>query len=445
MKKWKIVYDTYCKAVDRVYAAVQPYLNYNLVCDQTECDDNNIIFVGLDETLEGYSIKVSKPEGEVQRMEILAKDEINLLYAASDFKNIYLPYARNAEGRTPVYFTNKLFTEPMKEYELVTKPRIQNRGLWTWGYVIYDYKKYIDNMVTLKLNTLIIWNDYVPSNVNEVIDYAHENGVQMYLGFAWGWHSKCAESDSILHIDEVEKTVLNTYETQYQNLACDGIYFQSFTEVQDDTLNGVVVADAVTDFVNKTAGKLLQMNPQLKLIFGLHATSVKNKLDVIKKVDNRIMIMWEDAGAFPYQYLACDIDGFEETVALTRKIQNLREGAFGVVLKGVTCLDWFCFEHQKGEFVLGKTEPGVMRRKLEDKREMLKHVQAYWIRNAKYAHEMMKEFSEETMVTVLAEDCVFEECINYPVALYAQMMWDDNRSIQDIMTETAMMTDVTMV
>lgn len=445
MKRWKIVYEKYCKAVDRLYSTVQPYLNYNIVCDREVVADTNIIYIGLDKEMEGYRIHVSKPENEVQRIDIIGRDEIQLLYAASDFRNVYLPYARNCDGRTPLYFTNQLFKGPMKEYELVTKPRIKNRGIWTWGYVIYDYKKFIDNMVTLKLNTLIVWNDYVPSNINDVISYAHENGVRIYLGFAWGWDAVCAESDTILRMDEVEAAVLEIYECQYKNLQCDGIYFQSFTEVNDDTLNGVVVADAVTDFVNRTAGKLLEKNKELKLIFGLHATSVKNRLDVIQKVDNRIMIMWEDAGAFPYQYLPCDTDGFGETVEFTRKIQNLREGDFGVVLKGVTCLDWYSFEHQKGEFVLGVADDRLIKQKFVDKRSMLKHIQAYWIINAKYAHEMIKELNEDTMVTVLAEDCVFEEVINYPVALYAQMLWDCNRSTEEILCETALMTDVVLV
>ena len=39
------------------------------------------------------------------------------------------------------------------------------REMWTWGYVIYDYKGFVDNMVKCKLNTLIVWNDYLPLNI----------------------------------------------------------------------------------------------------------------------------------------------------------------------------------------------------------------------------------------------------------------------------------------
>ena len=126
-------------------------------------------------------------------------------------KHIY----KDAEG---LFKNNK----PVEEYELVEKPKIKQRGLWTWGYVIYDYKKYIDNMVTLKFNTLIIWNDYLPVNIRDVISYAHENGVKIYLGFSWGWDTSCGERDAILHTDEISQNVVNTFEKEYLNLDCDG-------------------------------------------------------------------------------------------------------------------------------------------------------------------------------------------------------------------------------
>ena len=445
MKKWKIVYETYCKAVDQVYATVQSYLGYHLVCDMVLEEEKNIIYIGIDPNLEGYRIKVWPAERENQRIEIQGKDIIHLLYAASDFRNIYLPYARYSNVHSPVYYLHDLFTAPMKEYELVTKPRIKHRGIWTWGYVIYDYKKYIDNMVTLKLNTLIVWNDYLPANIREVIDYAHENGVQIYLGFAWGWDTDCKGCGTILQTESLKGAIVETYRSWYEKLDCDGIYFQSFTELGDDHIDGIDVAEAVTKFVNVVGDSLLAIKSDLKLLFGLHATSVKNRLHVIRNVDPRIAIIWEDLGAFPYDYMPCKVEGFEETIELTRAVQNLRESGFGAVLKGLFCLDWTTFVHQEGQYVLGKADEAFLKRKVEEKKEILRYVQAYWIRNAKYAHEMMKEFREDDMITVLAEDGMVEEIINYPLALYAQMMWDSNRSLEEILSETALMTDVTFV
>ena len=446
MLRWKVVYKDYTKAVENLYSLISSMVKYSVVCDDKENEEYNTLYIGLNNELEGFRIRVFAAEGEKQRIEITARDEINLMYAVSDFKNIYIPYAKNSSKRAPGYFFHKLFAdEPMKEYDVCMKPRIKNRGLWTWGYVIYNYKKYIDNMVKLKLNTLIIWNDYLPENINDVINYAHDNGVKLYLGFAWGWDTKCNESEYILNTDKLTQEIKNKYEKEYSKLNCDGIYFQSFTEMGDESVNGKVIAQVVTDFVNKTADEILKEHGKLEILFGLHATSVKNKLDIIKNVDERISIIWEDVGSFPYSYSPADIDDFEETKELNNKLQNLRNGGFGAVLKGVYCLDWSNFEHQKGNYILGTADEAFLREKVKEKRDIIKRIQSDWIRNAKYAHEIIKDFNEDAIITVLAEDGVFEEVINYPIALYAQMLWDSDRTIEDIMCETAHMTEVEFV
>lgn len=438
--EWTIVYEKYCRAVDITVSAVEPFLSYGISCTTNIPEDKSFIYIGIDKSLDdGFKIKVHPAEEGRQRIDILAADEVNLLYAAHDFKNNYLPQARYSHTHINPFYFNRIFEEPLKEYELVSKPRIKDRGIWTWGYVIYDYKKFIDNMVSLKLNTLIVWNDHLPVNIKEIIDYAHQNGVKLYLGFAWGWDTAFVD---ISDVNKMIPGILNTFETQYAALGCDGIYFQSFTEVSTDSINGVPVAETVTAFVNEIGGKILEKHKDFKLLFGLHATSVKNKLDIIKNVDDRISIIWEDAGAFPYAYTPNVIENFDETKAFTQKIRDLRSGGFGAVLKGVICLNWNTFKHQKGEFVLGCSDKNFIRNRAEQKREILKFVQAYWIRNAKYAHELIKEFRSDSMVTVLTEDGMFEETLNYPMALYAEMMWNSDRSTDDILSSTALRPDV---
>jgi hypothetical protein len=51
----------------------------------------------------------------------------------------------------------------------------------------------------LKLNQLIIWNDYMPLNVEEIIDYAHSYGIEVIFGYAWGWKPGFGK-----HITEIE-------------------------------------------------------------------------------------------------------------------------------------------------------------------------------------------------------------------------------------------------
>ena len=445
MKRWKIVYDKYCPGVEKIYSAVQEHLPYILVCDKDVDEEYNMIFVKIDNSIEGFKIIVNEAKEDNQSVEIVAYDETNLLYAASDFRNVYLPYAKYKNGDNVYdFYHNNPFFDKLRTFNYTSKPRIHHRGLWTWGHTIYDYKKYIDNMVTLKMNTVIIWNDYVPVNIDDVIEYAHKNGVKIFLGFPWGWDTKCDKND-IFDTSELTKSVVEKYKNEYLSLKCDGVYFQSFTELSGDSINGVNIAEAVTDFVNNTAQKIFELNPDLSLLFGLHATSVKSKMDVFKKVDPRIAIIWEDMGAFPYNNSSDFTDNFDETRKMNCLAQNLRDGGFGAVLKGNYRLDWNTFEHQEGPYVMGVCSDSELKRRAEAIKPLLKKIQADWIINAKYAYELIKDFNEDAMVTILAEDGLFEEILSYPVALYAQMMWDSSENLEEIMHKVAKMPDVDFV
>lgn len=445
VKRWKIVYEKYSRAVEKIYSSVQEWVPYTLVCDKNSDEEYNMIFIKTDSSVDGFKITVGEADGENQSIEIIAGDEINLLYAAADFKNIYLPYAKykNCDNVYDFYHS-KPFNDTLRPFSYASKPRIRHRGLWTWGHTIYNYKKYIDNMVTLKMNTLIVWNDYVPANIDDVINYAHENGVKIYLGFAWGWDTSC-DKNNISDTSELTKSVVEKYKKEYASLSCDGIYFQSFTELSYEDIDGVSIAEAVTDFVNNTARELYKIKADLSLLFGLHATSVRNRMDVFRKLDSRVSIIWEDMGAFPYHNSSDGTENFAETQEINRRAQSLRNGGFGAVLKGNYRLDWGNFEHQSGPYIMGICGEDELKRRAEEKKPLLKKIQADWIRNAKYAHELIKDFDENTMVTVLAEDGLFEEIISYPVALYAQIMWDSSKSIDEIMHTVAQMPDVDFV
>ncbi|MBQ8605886.1 MAG: hypothetical protein IJ408_04045 [Clostridia bacterium] len=434
MSKWQIDFEKDCKAVKKINEVVSRYVDYPVPCNVKNSDSCRIV-LKTDSAMDGYSIIARD-----NKIEITAKDEINLLYAASDFKNKLIPFWKNPSAKASHYFIP--FTDEPPQFELITKPKIDKRGIWTWGHVIYDYKKFIDNMVALRLNTLIIWNDYVPTNIKEVLNYAHENGVYIYLGFAWGWDQKCAEQ--IKDLDTMPETIAKKYEREYSSLDCDGIYFQTFTELDVEEINGVTIADAAVELVNKTAALIYAQKPELEILFGLHATSVSTKLDIIAKKDPRITVMWEDLGSFPYGYVPSVIKDFEKTLELQRKIRE-KLGSFTAVLKGVACLDWTTFKHQEGPFVMGECSKEFILKKLEEKRDLLRYVQAHWIKNAKYAHEIIKDFSKDDIITVLCEDCVFEEVINYPMAIYAQMLWDSDRSTEDILCECALMDEVTFI
>lgn len=118
----------------------------------------------------------------------------------------------------------------MVDFALSEAPKLENRGIWTWGYVIYDYRRFLDNMARLRMNMLTIWNDCPPINIAEIIDYAHSRGIKIVLGFHWGWGMDEIDLTKNSHVQILKKSVLKNYEQNYAKLPHDGIYFQTLTE-----------------------------------------------------------------------------------------------------------------------------------------------------------------------------------------------------------------------
>ncbi len=401
---------------------------------------------------EGYSIKIADNpyDGENKIIIVCGSDDNGTLYGAAELIESVIPYLDNidAEQRYPdVTFDNEFF----KDYEVQDSPSFKMRGIWSWGHVVYDYRRYIENMAHLKMNTLILWNDHVPLNIDDVIEEAHSWGIKIYLGFSWGWNEARPENGGLDISDEdkllkIQDSIIENYKNNYRNLDIDGIYFQSFTETEKDEINHVVIAERVVKFVNDTAEKILSISPNLAVMFGLHASSVSDKIEYIKKTDKRVMIVWEDAGAFPYSYTPRKLEDYDKTVEFSAKIAVLRGGneRFGVVTKGLTCLDWLSFSHLKGEFVMGKQQD-FRERRTREKEKLWKYIDAYWVKNAKYAYDVFKALrrsNPDTMVTALIEDGMFEEEIHKSAAIFAGMLWDTESDVDELVLKASIRNDV---
>ena len=364
-----------------------------------------------------------------------------MLYGCIDFYDKYLS-SIEWTGRSDPYIKNP-FEKALPDFSLTSAPSVKQRGLWTWGHVIYDWRGYIDNMMRLKMNTLIMWNEFLPLNHREIIDYAHRAGIKVYFGFPWGWSTNCKNVD-MNALDALSDSVVDYYEKNYAASGCDGIYFQSFTELSDDSISGVSIAEAVTDFVNKTAAKIFARYPSLDLQFGLHAMSVKTRLDCIARVDSRITIVWEDCGAFPYDYLPNMVSDFDETLELVSRITTLRGESerFGSVLKGLTKLDWRFFEYPTGPYYIGASSERKIGELKARKTDVWRIVEAGWIANASYAYDTVKAIAADTKgdccLTALVEDGVFERAIHYPVALLAEMLWDTEKDTAELTYSVAL-------
>lgn len=459
---WKIVYNNYSglekKAVELLSKDVGKYLIRNegvytlyvLPCEKEgNSIEKNAIIIGLYEQSEtvrkfvkkeeikenGFLVKVVKnPENESCNIVILtACDEIELFYAAVSFLDDYIP------NNSPMFGAMRrpqlIFDYPLKEYSYSESTTNKTRSVFTWGHPINDYRTYIDNMARLKLNQLIIWNDYMPLNVRDVIDYAHSYGIEIIFGYAWGWINGCDKLTDIsdARLKELKEQIIRKYEDNYAKIGCDGIYFQSFTERPDEYVGGRLIAEAVTALVNDTAGTLLEKYPKLKLQFGLHAFSVKNHLEEIAKVDKRVEILWEDCGAFPFNYdpIVRSDEEFEKTLEFTKKILTLRgkDAPVGLVFKGMMVLDWTRFAYQSGPFVLGNNASEITEhdRRLRD--GGWKIFSASWMQYGQYAMKMLKFIQENALGDVnLCLAGTFDGGMYFPYALCSQMIrtLDDN-------------------
>lgn len=371
-------------------------------------------------------------------------DQAGLLYGVVDY--ITRVIAASEYPDDDRYRVNP-FESPLPDRELRSAPAVKERGIWTWGHVIYDYRRFIDNMVRMKFNTLILWNDHAPVNARDMVEYAHGANVKIFWGFAWLWDTKCAEVDPETVFDHSAE-ILALYEKEYLPLGGDGIYFQSFTEVNTETIGNYLIADLVTRFVNATAALFYEKYPDIELQFGLHAESVRNRLPYLAQVDPRIRIVWENCGSFPFDYVPKRIENHVETQTFVREIARLRGGNefFGVVSKGLTKLDWRAFHHIEGPIALGHSSDWMMENRVERKRKIWRYLQAYWIANGDKALEMFRTLQDakdgDLMITSLIEDGLFEAKIPFPAALYAEMVWDTHGELSEILPRVALRSDV---
>ena len=447
--------DTARAGIDLLAGALAEYFPYVLPVRFTEekTAEENTVAVGLAATnpllkrcaalgllsvpqkSEGYAIYVGEhplKKGR-QLIAIAGNDEKGVLYGCVDFCNKYLgKFAYPCLYPLGDGFHTRVFEGVLPTWLYTASPAIPRRAIWTWGHVIYDYRAFLDNMVWLRLNEIVIWNDVAPINAKEIVSYAHARGIRVIFGYAWGWGVRCEEAIKAFReaaaYAALKENVLRTYEEEYAPLGADGIYFQSFTELSTEEIDGVSIAEAVTKAVNDIAGELLSRHPSLHLQFGLHASSVKSKLAVIEEVDPRITIVWEDCGTFPYHYDPHKIDHFEETLELTQRLLALRgeNERFGCVLKGMLNLDWTRFEHFSAPYVLGHRSRRFIKKRTDEKNHAWRLIQAAWLKNAEYARQTIAKIAKGArapIVELLVEDAMLEEEILFPTALCAEMLW----------------------
>lgn len=465
--RWKIVCGHELspiekKAVNELYATVRGYLPYIITVCQNESEitkNDNIIYVGTKSSVpafetmseqgffkeetraEGFSIKVAPSKRCKARTDIVIQgaDESGVLYGVYEFRHRYLDHIAKYHGYHFEYVP-KPFESEMPRFELQSAPSIKYRGLWTWGHMIYDYRRYIDNMAQCKLNTLIMWNDGAPLNGREIVDYAHSRGIRVIWGFTCGW----GEDIQIDPTNEQEcdfwaKEVVATYDREYRELGGDGIYFQGFTETNDKTINGISIASLITKWINRVSAAFQNAYPGLYVQFGIHGTSIGQNYIEMQDMSKDVTPVWEDCGAFPYHYDPRNNNGrTKSTLAFTKQLVEMAKnsGRFGEVLKGFTVLHWHSFEHYKGRIIVGETDLAYQKSRRAQKEFYWKFSEPYWLNHAddfkRHVACIADAALEDSTITALVEDGVFEEGVPCSVGIYSELLWDSNAKVDEV-------------
>jgi len=470
--RWRIVYGAYDGvekfAIDELQRAIQrrvPYVVEVLPASSAPVPEGSHLAVvgtaaenalladlgkrgaiSLPSQPEGYALKVlASPWDSTMRVAAIAgADPAGVLYGVEDFIARVLV---SLGGDTAAGIRKAL--DNVADFSVTEAPALHTRGIWTWGYVIYDYKRFFDNMARLRMNSITIWNDCPPLNSADLISYARSRGVGVIAGFHWGWGTglNLAKKEGR---EAVKKEVLAKYRNEYSHLDIDGIYFQTETEHSDTQMEGRSTASWACELVNDVSAALLKMNPALRVYFGLHATSVHENYTDLAPLDPRVVVVWEDAGAIPFSYepievLATATDGKssptastpEETIAYAKRLASLRPGGeFALVPKGWTSLSWpEEFEHHSS-FILGERTPDYIRTRLAQRQPRWDYINTLWLRNYPLAARFYREMLE-TVGSIAAwgliEDGILEEAIQPSVALFAQTMWNPKRSDDEIL------------
>jgi hypothetical protein len=471
--RWAIVYGSNQAvekfALETLYRKVQAFLPYVLglypAVDLTsDLQQMNLILIGTLQNnpwikqviedkarlgdVQGYlAAGMASPWHPQRRMIILTGGGPNgVLYGTQDFT------ARILSGSIPEKPTPTRLQQAfdaLGDFWIQEQPAITNRGIWTWGYVIYDYRRFLDHMARLKMNLLTIWNDCPPVNIGEVIEYAHSRGIRILLGFSWGWGMPFDISLGEER-QKIKDMVLAEFKEKYARLGMDGIYFQTLTEHNNTELGGQSVARLTCEMVNQIAGSLFEMQPGLSIQFGLHATSIQDRYLDLSDLDARVTIAWEDAGVLPYAYVpmierspearsnSFHLDTLAETLAYSQKLATFRPGTeFAIVPKGWSNLDWAGeFEHH-GPFLLGVRDSGFIRERTRQRKPYWDKIDALWLKHYRHAVDFYRAVLSggalKMTVTGLVEDGVFEESIPLSVALFAETLWNPSRDAGEIL------------
>lgn len=456
---WKIIYSgsssVEMRALEFLYGEMGNYMLrdwgvyalYTMACEKAsaELPDQNavVIGVGYENALlkkfiapeeipaHGFVIrKVDNPQYPDKRLILVAgSDPGAVLYGVITLVDDIFLQLPSGDGNAVIADAD-VFGTPMKDFTITDAPATAVRSVFTWAHPIGNMYEYFRNMARLKFNRVYMWNEFPPLNASEVVEYAHSWGIEIFWGFSWGWSTNCPDTD-VSDLQQLKKSILQEYYDIWAKLPGDGIYFQSFTEMCLREINGRRVAECVVELTNGIADELLAVNPELKIVFGLHASSVRNDLDDIAKCDPRMEILWEDCGNYPFNYINVKPTPAED-LQFVRKL-FAQNHSMGLVYKCQLTQKWENFVHQAGTYVLGHNGWKMQANDLEVTQSSWRNYKAVWSERGKLAYDLARVIQNEggnaVEMNIAAQ---LNGPIHWPTALIAELFWNSNRDYMEI-------------
>ena len=387
----------------------------------------------------GYAMKAFM-EGE-RRVILLAGDTpAAVLWAAFDFLDAGIHEIRNARLKYPnsvstrTFFSWKL-TAP---YSRTEKPATPVRSLFTWGHVIDDYRQFFREMARLRLNRVILWNEYPPLNAREVVDAAHSWGIDVYWGFAWGWAVDCVESSkNATSLKALGDSIFDEWKNVWKPCGGDGIYFQSFTEQGNSQVGGRSIASMVVELVNDVSSRIRAVSPTTDIVFGLHANSVRKNVGEIAKTDPSVEILWENCGGFPfYERRPPPAKYGPPNKAFVDEILSASD-CVGLVWKCQVRQDWRTWVHQPGPYMLGCAGDELLERDRAMSDTMQPWYDAEWFMHGKDAYGLLRHVRagkrQPKELNLVTE---YNPPFRFSTAVQAEMFWSTDGSYEDIVVRT---------